>query len=101
MFQQVTGINAIIYYSDRIFAAAGFTSVQQQTDVMILAIGIATLVCLVVHIASFLSVIDVIGTEGAFALMSILAYVWISGKVPETKGKPLEETEATTGCSGQ
>ena len=197
VFQQITGINAVIYYSDRIFAAAGFTSVQQQTDATILAIGvvnvlatfvaiafidrfgrkpllltgligmtvaligltvsfvalesydnvkgpsilgISTVVCLVVYIASFafslgpvvwtmiseifptrvrgkaiavataansgaafvvsatfLSLIDVIGTEGAFALfavMSILAYVWISKRVPETRGKPLEEIEA-------
>jgi sugar porter (SP) family MFS transporter len=197
VFQQITGINAVIYYSDRIFAAAGFTSVQQQTDATILAIGvvnvlatfvalafidrfgrkpllltgligmtvaligltlsfvalegydnvkgpsilgISTVVCLVVYIASFafslgpvvwtmiseifptrvrgkaiavataanwgaafvvsatfLSLIDLIGTEGAFALfafMSILAYVWISKRVPETRGKPLEEIEA-------
>ena len=197
IFQQVTGINAVIYYSDRIFAAAGFTSVQQQTDATILAIGvvnvvatfvaiafidrfgrkplllaglvgmtvaligltisfavlegyqgvkgptilgIVTLVCMVVYIASFafslgpvvwtmiseifptrvrgkaiavataanwgaafivsasfLSIIDVIGTEGAFALfalMSIIAFVWIDRVVPETKNKPLEEIEA-------
>ena len=40
---------------------------------------------------------DVIGTEGGFALfatMCILAYVWISRQVPETKGKAREEIEA-------
>ena len=28
VLQQVTGINAIIYYSDNIFAAAGFTNAR-------------------------------------------------------------------------
>jgi MFS transporter, SP family, galactose:H+ symporter len=51
LFQQVTGINAVIYYSDRIFADAGFTTVQQQTDATIMAIGIVNVLATFVAIA--------------------------------------------------
>ncbi len=39
VLQQITGINAIIYYSDRIFSAAGFTTPAAQTEATTWAIG--------------------------------------------------------------
>jgi sugar porter (SP) family MFS transporter len=74
VFQQVTGINAIIYYSNEIFDLAGFTSAQAQADATLLAVGEA---------ATFL----------LFAGMCVVSYVWIERKVPETEGKSLEEIQ--------
>jgi sugar porter (SP) family MFS transporter len=51
LFQQLTGINAVIYYSDRIFADAGFTTVQQQTDATIIAVGVVNVLATFVAIA--------------------------------------------------
>ncbi len=39
VFQQITGINAIIYYADQIFASVGFTTHASQTMVTTWAIG--------------------------------------------------------------
>lgn len=197
VFQQITGINAIIYYSNEIFDLAGFTTATQQADATLLAVGvvnvlatfiaiafidrfgrkpllltglvgmtlsliavgmsfwfldknpstgggpstvgIVTLVALVVYIASFafslgpvvwtliseiypngvrgraiavataanwaaaflvsqtfLSLLDAIGETATFflfAVMCVISFIWIKRKVPETKGKSLEEIQ--------
>jgi sugar porter (SP) family MFS transporter len=197
IFQQITGINAVIYYANEIFDRAGFTTAKEQADATLFAVGavnvlatfiavafvdrfgrkplllagligmgasltaigfaflsfdggtsggtpttlgILTLVCLVVYIASFafslgpvvwtiiseiypnrirgraiavataanwaaaflvsqffLTLLDDIGESATFwlfAASTVAAYLWISAKVPETKGRSLEEISA-------
>ncbi|WP_284943586.1 sugar porter family MFS transporter [Acidisoma cladoniae] len=51
VFQQVTGINAIIYYADQIFASAGFTSQSSQTMVTTWAVGGVNMLATLIAIA--------------------------------------------------
>jgi sugar porter (SP) family MFS transporter len=51
VFQQITGINAIIYYADQIFASAGFVSQSSQTTVTTWAIGGINVVATLIAIA--------------------------------------------------
>jgi SP family galactose:H+ symporter-like MFS transporter len=51
VFQQVTGINAIIYYADQIFASAGFVSQSSQTTVTTWAVGGVNMLATLIAIA--------------------------------------------------
>jgi SP family galactose:H+ symporter-like MFS transporter len=51
IFQQVTGINAIIYYADQIFGAAGFGAEASRTTMTTWAIGGVNVVATLIAIA--------------------------------------------------
>ena len=51
VFQQITGINAIIYYADKIFAAAGFASAAEQTAATTWAVGAVNVLATLIAIA--------------------------------------------------
>jgi sugar porter (SP) family MFS transporter len=51
IIQQVTGINAIIYYANEIFARAGFTTAEAQADATLYAIGLVNVLATFVAIA--------------------------------------------------
>jgi MFS transporter, SP family, galactose:H+ symporter len=51
VLQQLTGINAIIYYSNSIFAAAGFATPAEQAQATTLAIGVVNVLSTLIAIA--------------------------------------------------
>ncbi len=79
LFNQFTGINAILYYLNDIFASAGFSKVS--SDVQAVVIGVANLVSTLVGIA----IIDKIGRKTLLLIGSagcaccLAAAAWIFG----------------------
>ncbi|MCH8686227.1 sugar porter family MFS transporter [Pedomonas mirosovicensis] len=82
MFNQLSGINAILYYLNDIFAAAGFDSLS--ADVQSVAVGVANLLAT----AAAMAVIDRVGRKplllagaaGTCAALVCVAAIYASGR---------------------
>ncbi len=51
IFQQITGINAIIYYADTIFDSAGLVSTESQAKATLYCVGLANVVATFIAVA--------------------------------------------------
>jgi sugar porter (SP) family MFS transporter len=95
VFQQITGINAIIYYADQIFAAAGFSSTAQQTAATTWAIGAVNVVATLIAVAF----VDKVGRK-PLLLVGLVGMGLSLAVVGVAFGSLDDITHSTTAASG-
>jgi MFS transporter, SP family, galactose:H+ symporter len=99
IFQQVTGINAIIYYADQIFGAAGFDTEASRTTVTTWAIGGVNVLSTLIAIAF----IDCLGRRKlllAGLIGMAVSLVVVGGAFQFIAGPGVAATSAATSSSG-
>ena len=99
ILQQLTGINAIIYYANQIFASAGFTSADSQSKATLWAVGgvnvIATLVAVMWVDRFGRKPLLLIGTTGMFlSLVTVGAMFFSLDKIDAGTTARVSESQA-------
>lgn len=94
VFQQITGINAIIYYANQIFASAGFATEASRAEVTTWAIGGVNVLATLIAIAfidrmgrRLLLLAGLIGMGGSLAVVgAAFWYIAPAGQVASSAG---------------
>ena len=94
VFQQITGINAIIYYADKIFAAAGFSTPADQTAATTWAIGAVNVLATLIAVAF----VDKLGRKPL--LLAGLVGMGLSLTVVGIAFRSLDDVTATSTSTG-
>lgn len=100
VFQQVTGINAIIYYADKIFAAAGFSTAAEQTAATTWAIGFVNVLATLIAVAFVDKVgrkpLLLVGLVGMGLSLGVVGVAFLSlGDVAHDATSPASSTAGT------
>ncbi|WP_063700693.1 sugar porter family MFS transporter [Bradyrhizobium centrolobii] len=97
IFQQITGINAIIYYANQIFASAGFASPESQAEVTTWAIGGVNVLATLIAIAFIdnegrrkLLLTGLIGMGASLVVVGVaFEFIGAAGQAPAAGGPTL------------
>jgi sugar porter (SP) family MFS transporter len=96
VFQQITGINAIIYYANQIFAAAGFSTPEAQTTATTWAVGGVNVAATFIAIAFIDRVgrrpLLLAGLVGMGLALLVVGFAFLS-----IDGQPAQEGPSTAG----
>jgi MFS family permease len=96
IFQQITGINTVIYYAPTILEAAGFNSASGGILATV-GVGVVNVAMTVVAMLTFLTLVEKLGASSTFLLYasaSVASWLFAYYFVPGTKGRTLEQIEA-------